>query len=155
MMINKIKMINDEIECKTISDFEDCIATVREALIASINGADSADGDDYMPLFCYILMKGVPHYLPSQLQTTKVISQRKLQDKYFIDCCVAMKALRNFCNVLFKNENEKIENENKQTETEQKNNIGTIIPQIDDTQVQVQVQVQQLDVSEDNNGQNK
>eukprot|EP01084_Bolivina_argentea_P060228 110052_1 len=105
MMINKLSEINIENKCQTIGNFEECISTVREGLIASINGADSADGDDYMTLFCYILMKSNPHYLPSQLQTTKIISQRKTQDKYFIDCCVAMKALRNFCNVLFKNEN--------------------------------------------------
>jgi len=106
MMISKLKYINDAQQCVTIADFEDCICTVRDSLVACINGADSAGGDDYMPLFCYILMKGVPSYLPSQLQTCKVISQRKQQDKYFIDCCVAMKALRNFCNVLFKTENE-------------------------------------------------
>merc|ERR1712244_95665 len=111
-MGDKFKQINDASQCETIADFEDCIATVRESLVAAINGADSADGDDYMPLFCYIIMKGVPEHLPSQLQTTKVISQRKEQDKYFIDCCVAMKALRNFCNVLFETNNNHTDNKN-------------------------------------------
>merc|ERR1712228_24645 len=97
------------------------ISTVRESLIAAINGADSADGDDYMPLFCYIVMKGMPNRLPSQLQTTKIISQRKSQQKYFIDACVAMKALRNFCNVLFKTENETESKEDNEKE------IGVII----------------------------
>ena len=106
MMIERVQQINSPSETVTISDFQDCIATVRESLVASINGADSASGDDYLPLFCYVVMKGLPSYLPSQLQTAKVISQRKEQDKYFIDCCVAMKALRNFCNVLFKTEHE-------------------------------------------------
>ena len=106
MMIERVQQINSPSETVTISDFQDCIATVRESLVASINGADSASGDDYLPLFCYVVMKGLPSYLPSQLQTAKVISQRKEQDKYFIDCCVAMKALRNFCNVLFKTEHD-------------------------------------------------
>ncbi len=69
MMINKLSQINDENEGQTVGNFEDCICTVREALIASINGAYSADGDDYMTLFCDMLMKSVPNYLPSQLQT--------------------------------------------------------------------------------------
>lgn len=106
MMIERVQSINSETETVTIADFQDSIAAVRESLVASINGADSASGDDYLPLFCYVIMKGMPMYLPSQLQTAKVISQRKEQDKYFIDCCVAMKALRNFCNVLFKTEHD-------------------------------------------------
>merc|ERR1712228_176805 len=97
------------------------ISTVRESLIAAINGADSADGDDYMPLFCYIVMKGMPNRLPSQLQTTKIISQRKSQQKYFIDAFVAMKVLRNFCNVLFKTENE------TESKDENEKEIGVII----------------------------
>jgi len=106
MMIERVESMSSDSATVTISDFQDSIATVRETLVASINGADSASGDDYLPLFCYVIMKGLPDYLPSQLQTAKVISQRKEQDKYFIDCCVAMKALRNFCNVLFKTEHE-------------------------------------------------
>merc|ERR1712129_58034 len=51
---------------------------------------------------------------------TKIISQRKTQDKYFIDCCVAMKALRNFCNVLFKTADE-------QTTTDEQKEIGVIV----------------------------
>merc|ERR1712130_227080 len=44
------------------------------------------------------------------------------QQKYFIDACVAMKALRNFCNVLFKTENEtEIKEDNEKKE------IGVII----------------------------
>merc|ERR1712083_1258000 len=87
------------------------------SLVATINGANSAGGDDYLPLFCYVIMKGMPQHLPSQLQTAKVISQRKEQDKFFIDCCVAMKALRNFCNVLFEDDQEPQEPVTENTET--------------------------------------
>ena len=57
------------------------------------------------------------------------MSQRKHQDKYFVDCCVAAKAVRNFSDTLFpefnvspNNNNNNNNNINNNNQTHNNNN---------------------------------
>eukprot|EP01084_Bolivina_argentea_P276827 472432_1 len=91
-LIIKFQEINI-VDHLTLAHFEDVLSKVYQCVC------------DNMLLLCYIIMKAVPTYLPSQLQTCKIISQRKKQDDYFIYCVRAMQNLRFFWNQLYGKQN--------------------------------------------------
>jgi len=66
----------------------------REYLVACLSLCPDASSDDFLPLYCYCLMRAcVPHFLAT-LHMIKVVSQRRSQEKWFLDCCVAVKHLK-------------------------------------------------------------
>jgi len=95
-----VKLIIEDL--KEMSNTSQCgfkvkvLRRCRDSLSSVLALYPHTSSDDYLPFFCYIVMRAnIPNFL-SQMHYIKIVSQRKTMEKVFVDCIVAVKYLLSF-----------------------------------------------------------
>jgi hypothetical protein len=89
-----VEQIRRVSEVQSIVDKLQCFITCRAILSTVLHQTGGAAGaDDYMPAYCFILMRANPEQLLSNIQFVRTLLQNSLSVKGFVDACVAIKCL--------------------------------------------------------------